>query len=299
MKIKCPSCGKKVSFDLEMCSHCYCFLDKAKIKYKERVIDTKQKRNAHSKKINELFFQANSLGNSGQYQESIEIYNNILIIEPTFANAWIGKGMALDELGRFEEAITCFQESLKINMNNAHAWANMGRSFANIGNIRRSFDCYERAIKLDPNDFTIWYDKAAIFAKNGMIRDAMKCYEEVVKINPSYSDAWFYLGMTLAQLGRLRDAIKNIDEALRINPNNEKARQNRAVIMEELKKFGVKKAYIDKTDDIIQVRILDSSKEAMVDAREAISKEMTKGIKKSDLFGPLFNDKDNSEDDQN
>jgi Flp pilus assembly protein TadD len=44
-------------------------------------------------------------------------------IDPQDADAWISKGLALDDLGRYEEAIEAYNEAIKIDPQSAIAWS--------------------------------------------------------------------------------------------------------------------------------------------------------------------------------
>ena len=63
----------------------------------------------------------------GRYDEVIEIYDEAININPGYAYAWNGKGLALDNQGEHEEALRAFDRAIELDPNFAMAWNNKGK----------------------------------------------------------------------------------------------------------------------------------------------------------------------------
>jgi tetratricopeptide (TPR) repeat protein len=48
----------------------------------------------------DLFFRGNNAYQQGRYEEAIEYFDRVLIIDPNHVGALLSKGLALDSLGR-------------------------------------------------------------------------------------------------------------------------------------------------------------------------------------------------------
>ena len=49
------------------------------------------------------------------FNEAIETYTKVIIINPQYAEAWYNKGVALDDLGRFEKELIAYDKAIEIN----------------------------------------------------------------------------------------------------------------------------------------------------------------------------------------
>ena len=64
---------------------------------------------------NSLGGKAEAVFYAGDYDKAITIWDSFLAIEPEYAVAWVGKGVALGNLGRFEEALAACDKALEID----------------------------------------------------------------------------------------------------------------------------------------------------------------------------------------
>ena len=48
-------------------------------------------------------------------EEAVKVYERAIEIEPTNANFWTGKGIALANLKRYEEALVSVEQALQLN----------------------------------------------------------------------------------------------------------------------------------------------------------------------------------------
>ena len=66
-------------------------------------------------KIDELVFTGKSFLENGDFDKSLECFEQSLIIDPKNPDLWNYKGTALRSLGRYGESMDCFNNSLKLD----------------------------------------------------------------------------------------------------------------------------------------------------------------------------------------
>ena len=66
-------------------------------------------------KIDELVFTGKSFLENGDFDKSLEFFEQALLIDPKNPDLWNYKGTALRSLGRYEESMDCFNNSLKFD----------------------------------------------------------------------------------------------------------------------------------------------------------------------------------------
>lgn len=85
-----------------------------------------------------------------RYNESLSYFDEALLIDQNFSQAWVAKAVALHTMKRYEDAITCYNRALFISPDDAGTWYLKGVTLHDSGNLEESAACYRRAAELDP-----------------------------------------------------------------------------------------------------------------------------------------------------
>ena len=83
----------------------------------------------------ELYDRATDLFGDGKPEEAIAVYREALAIDPQFADAWHGLGMALGELGRHDEAIEAGKRLCELSPDDTLAHTTLSRFYQAAGRI--------------------------------------------------------------------------------------------------------------------------------------------------------------------
>lgn len=119
-----------------------------------------------------------SLGQK-KYSEAIVLFDVILESNPSYVDAWIGKGMALGNEGELTGALQCFERAADISPLNPSAWNNKGAILMEQEKYQLALDCFNRALLIDSTN------EAAM--KNR--ENALQAMNQVVSSGPSQSTA--------------------------------------------------------------------------------------------------------------
>ena len=178
---------------------------------------------------------AGALLEQGKYAQAVEIYEEVLAIDPDFAMDYGAMGVALFQLKRYEEALKSFERSVELNPTSTVATTHlilMGQVASELGRPEDATQYYERAVELSPQD-------AGALALLGTARFEEKRYEDALHLftsardsNPGIARIHFNIGVTLHHLGRFEEAIRSYETTLSLDPNLEEARS----LLEQLKK---------------------------------------------------------------
>lgn len=146
-------------------------------------------------------------------QSALEIFDEVLEIEPDNIDAINGKGSSLMKLNRLDEADECFNQSLSI-CENSSALINKGMISKKNNDYQAAINYYDSAINLNPNlgnivgilksevmelmnddsqiDLTGFSDDANELIQKGMnykndnkLWDALDCFNQAIKADPS------------------------------------------------------------------------------------------------------------------
>ena len=86
------------------------------------------------------------------YRQAIASYDRALAINPSFADAWMGKGRALHELSQHTEALDAFTRSLQLSPNLTVALILQSKTLNALGRRQDAIASLQRALQLQPTN---------------------------------------------------------------------------------------------------------------------------------------------------
>ena len=99
--------------------------------------------------VSELIQKGNMLFNKSKYEEAIQSYDQVLMIDPRSIDSLNGKGLAFNNLGRYEEAIIWFDKAIKIDPNFVDALYNKGGALGELGKYQEAIVWTNKALDID------------------------------------------------------------------------------------------------------------------------------------------------------
>ena len=163
---------------------------------------------AYSDDAVKWYTEGNGLLQSKNYTDAIAAYDQAILIEPGYAEAWNGEADALNRVAHSDAgfnqtllgaALAASNRSISISPGYTQAWINRGQILYNTG---------------------LWYENQARDVKTADVyyNDQLLAYEKAIEIDPSNTEAWFNKGFALGGLGRYDEAIAAFDKVQGINP---------------------------------------------------------------------------------
>jgi protein O-GlcNAc transferase len=159
---------------------------------------------------------------------AIRCYNQAIVCDPQFVEAYNNMGNALKDAGRVEEAINCYRSCLALQANHPQALTNLGNIYMEWNLISAAASFYKAAISVTSGLSSPLNNLAVIYKQQGNYADAITCYTEVLRIDPTAADALVNRGNTFKEIGRVNEAIQDYIQAARIRPNMAEAHANLA-----------------------------------------------------------------------
>ncbi len=126
---------------------------------------------------------------SGNYPQALNLFDDILEVEPSNVNALIGKAVAYRRSGKLQEALNCLDLVLSIQPANAAALLNRGTLLAEKGDLDAALESFDKVIGLSPADEEAWIAQADVLVRMGRDDDAILSYAEALKLNPGDEEA--------------------------------------------------------------------------------------------------------------
>src|SRR2546428_7043237 len=121
---------------------------------------------------------------SGNYAQSLGLFDEILEVEPSNVNALIGKAVAYRRRGRPQEALNCLDLVLGVQPGNSSALLNRGNILLEQGEAEAALESFERLTQLYPNDEEAWTAQGDVLLRIGRDDDAHRAFTEALTLSP-------------------------------------------------------------------------------------------------------------------
>ena len=204
------------------------------------------------------------------FEKSVEHYSSALRLDPTYVEAYNGRGQAYMNLKKIPEAISDFTKAIDAGIVTPKLFGNRGKCYALLGRFEEALPDLSKSLELEPKSAEIWYFKAFSGEKAGKMTEALGDYSKAIELNPNYVEALVNRGLlyykdnnfeqavkdntralaiaaagikpmilvnranALMQSGQLNEALGDLNEAVTIDPNYKRAYQSRAAVYQKL-----------------------------------------------------------------
>ena len=150
------------------------------------------------------------IANEGsQFDLSLAEYQRALVIDPEFAEAYNGLGVAYLNLGQTDKAISSFERALKLSPGLLHARINLGLAYFDRGQFDDAIRENERVLSANPNIAVVHFNLALAYHNKSEFARAIPHYQEALRIDPKLVQAYFNLALIQQGKGDKSDALKN------------------------------------------------------------------------------------------
>jgi len=139
--------------------------------------------------VNALNNEALELIRSGNYQESLELLDMALEIDPNYIHALNNKGNALHALSEYEEAIVWFDKALEVDPNYNYALSNKANSLYALSEYEEAIVWFDKALEVDPDHINALNNKGYALYKLERYEEAISSYNKALEVDPNYNFA--------------------------------------------------------------------------------------------------------------
>ncbi len=171
-------------------------------------------------KAQDLFNKAQRLEQSGKAEEAVKTYENVIRIEPTYAEAYQQMGLAYAGLNRYPDAVKAFQEVIRLRPQSSLAQGNLGAAYMKMGRFSEARNAFREAVRLSPEDGEAHYNLGVALGKLNRDQEALGEFAQAVKLQPNLARAHRNLGLANLNLNRLDEARKSLQEAAALDPKD-------------------------------------------------------------------------------
>jgi tetratricopeptide (TPR) repeat protein len=169
------------------------------------------------------FDKGYALVSTGNYQEAIPAYLEVIELEPENVAAHIHLAWAYNGTGQFKAAIDESNRALTFEPENEYAFLERGWSYNGLGEYQKAISDLDKALSLNPNDQWVLYHRAWAYNALGNYGQAKRDMDGALKIDPGQQLHYVMRGWAYNGLGNYQEALADLNAALKLNPNDKYA----------------------------------------------------------------------------
>jgi tetratricopeptide (TPR) repeat protein len=175
----------------------------------------------------DCFVAYSNLGNAllqkGQVDESLQMCEKALELQPGYAEPHNNLANALIQKGRVDDALLHYQKALEIRPDLAVVHCNIGNILLQRGHVDEAMARFQKAVELRPGFVNARVSLANVLLQKGRMDEAIVQLRAALDTQPDDAEANHDLGNILLQKGDYDDAIARFQKALAVQPNDAKS----------------------------------------------------------------------------
>jgi tetratricopeptide (TPR) repeat protein len=156
-----------------------------------------------------------------------------------FMAAWLYLGDALQAQNKLDEAVQVYRQVLAIDPDNYNAHYDLGNIFDMQGFTVEALEEFRLSLASNPDQAMVHSQIGRILAETQQFPQAIEELTQAVRLDPANANAHNNLGVVLFQLGDYAKAAGQFSDAVRIDPDNVDARRNLDGTQALMKKTGM------------------------------------------------------------
>lgn len=120
-------------------------------------------------------------------------------------NALIKLADKSDSLLHYQESINIYTDILRLDSVNIVALSNRGRAYVWAGEIKKGFADYDKVVQIRPG-VPSYYRRGVAYMYINEARKALPDLRKVVELNPGFSEAYYWISTANSKMGNLDSA---------------------------------------------------------------------------------------------
>ena len=152
-------------------------------------------------------------------KEAIDIYNQMIDVEPYSVEAWFNLGQAYLAQNQPEKAVEAFEFVTAIDEADMSAWLQKAHAYFENENYRKAIEIYSVYLeKAENKEFPLIYI-GECYEEMEEYDQAMEYYEKALEIVPNFVDARLGLATCMLATEHFAECLAYTEQALLLEPN--------------------------------------------------------------------------------
>ncbi len=174
----------------------------------------------------QLMRRAVELHQAGDFAGARALYEEIVEIDKTHADAWHLLGVACHQLGENQRAVEVISRAISLQPNNGVFHSNRAAAWLALGEWNCAQEDYQRALQLAPTLADAHNGLAIVCNRTNRPAEAIDHFRRAIDLRPNFAEAHKNLGNALAKSGHYQQAVEHLRRAIELRPSFAEAQRS-------------------------------------------------------------------------
>jgi tetratricopeptide (TPR) repeat protein len=144
-----------------------------------------------------------------RYKDTLDVYDQVIVINPDLAEGWRRKGYCALKLERYESAGEAYKRALEIIPEDPDLLASYGYTMGKLGDYLTGMNSINKALEIDDMHARAYMLKGEIHAMYGERKEATEAFNQALIYDPHNSDIFDALSAICMKNGDYIGAVIN------------------------------------------------------------------------------------------
>ncbi len=169
-----------------------------------------------------------------QYPQALADYTQAIRYDPQLLQAYNNRGVLYKQLKQYDKALADYALALKLNPKYAKTYNNRGTVYSELKLSDKALADYNQALRLDPQFAYAYNNRGNIYSQRKAYTQALSDYSKALSLLPNYAQALSSRGAVYLELQQYPQALADLNQALKLSPNSAAAYNHRGTVYQAL-----------------------------------------------------------------
>ncbi|KAF9963994.1 transcription factor TFIIIC subunit tfc4 [Mortierella alpina] len=139
--------------------------------------------------VQALLGQANYAYVSKDYKTAVDVFQQVIVKNPSVFQAWNSMGLIQEELGNIEKALQLFMVAAHLTPKDGALWKKLAVISKQRGYDQQALYCFSRAYRADKDDMDALWDRSIMYQILDQPYKAIQGFQKLLKVKHHYMPA--------------------------------------------------------------------------------------------------------------
>ncbi|MBC7881467.1 MAG: tetratricopeptide repeat protein [Anaerolineae bacterium] len=161
----------------------------------------------------QLYKQGLDQALAGALPEALRCFDQVIQLEPDFADAYHGRGFLRRRSGDLLNAVKDYSQAIRLAPTKIASYLHRGQSLCDLGNHQGAITDFDRIIALKPDYAQVYYERGLARQQVGDWLGAIDDFDRNLKLNPESAEAFSAIGRIYFERNDRQQAINFFTKA--------------------------------------------------------------------------------------
>lgn len=172
-----------------------------------------------------------------QLDQSLEILNKAIVLNPNYAEALINRGLIALSRDQKSEALRDLEKAFEIKPHITQIWNYLINLSLELSHYSHVQEILEKMVSFSPNDEKLYVKLGFCYHQCGSHELAIEAYRKAISINSEFAEAYNNIGVVLKETGDTTGALEAFWKGIEVKPDYAEVFNNIGILYKDKGKF--------------------------------------------------------------